>query len=143
MDTHGPGGDLQRKQTTLRPDNVWPDVWKHVPDAAKKKAKQKCAIEKPKLDDARQLRGTFFIEPDDEDFKLTMKNARGKLEVPMPAAMPCKTSKNSSGETHRNAGKHKTKYACVVDADESMRIRLEGVPQRYHEDHITAKGVIH
>ena len=29
---------------------------------------------------------------------------------------------------------------CVVDADETMRIRLEGVPHRYHEDHITAKG---
>ena len=110
-------------------------------DAAKKKAKQKCAIEKPKLDDARQLRGTFFIEPDDEEFKLTLKNARGKLKVPMPAAMPCKTPINSSVETHRNAGKRKTKYDCVVDADESMRIRLEGVPQRYHEDHITAKGV--
>ena len=28
-----------------------------------------------------------------------------------------------------------------VDADESMRIRLEGVPHRYHEDHIAAKGI--
>ena len=28
----------------------------------------------------------------------------------------------------------------IVDADESMRIRLEGIPQRYNEDHITAKG---
>ena len=25
--------------------------------------------------------------------------------------------------------------------DESMTIRLEGVPQRYHEDHIAAKGI--
>ena len=48
------------------------------------------AIAKPKLDNARQLRGIFFIEPNDEEFKLTMKAARGKLEVPMPAAMPCK-----------------------------------------------------
>ena len=70
-----------------------------------------------------------------------MKNARRKLEVPMPAAMPCKTPINSRGETRRSIGKHKTKYACTVDADESMRIRLEGVPQRYHEDHTTAKGV--
>ena len=37
------------------------------------------------------LRGIFFIEPDDEEFKRTMKNARRKLEIPMPAAMPCKT----------------------------------------------------
>ena len=34
------------------------------------------------------------------------------------------------------------KYACVVDADESLRIRFEGVPHWYHEDHIAAKGII-
>ena len=28
----------------------------------------------------------------------------------------------------------------VVDADDSMRIRLEGVPHKYHEDHISARG---
>ena len=42
-------------------------------DAAKRKAKQKWAIEKPKLDNARQLRGIFFMEPNDEEFKHTMK----------------------------------------------------------------------
>ena len=69
-----------------------------------------------------------------------MKSARRRLEVPIPAAMPCKTSLNCRGETCSSIGKRKTKYACIVDADE-LRIRLEGVPQRYHEDHITAKGV--
>ena len=59
----------------------------------------------------------------------------------MPAAMPCKTLVNCRGETCRSIGKHKTKYACVVDADESMRIRLEGVPHRYHEDHIAGKEI--
>ena len=32
------GVRLTRKQTTSRPDNVWPDVWKHLSDAAKSKA---------------------------------------------------------------------------------------------------------
>ena len=50
------------------------------------------------------LRGTFFIEPNDEEVKLTMKAARRKLEVPMPAAMLCKIPIKSSGETHRNLG---------------------------------------
>ena len=82
-------GRLTRKQTTSRPDDAWPDVWKFMSDGAKKKAKQRWAIEKPKLENARKLRGIFFIEPNDEEFKLTMKAARRKLEVPMPAAMPC------------------------------------------------------
>ena len=81
----------------------------------------------------------FFIEPNDEKFKLTMKAARRKLEVPMPAAMPCKIPIKSSGETHRNIGKRKT-YACV-DADESTRPRLEGAEHKSHQDHITAKGM--
>ena len=94
-----------------------------------------------KLDNARQLRGIFFIEPNDEGFKLTMKAARRKWEVPMPAAMPCKRPTKSSGEPHRNIGKRKTKYACVVDADERTRPRLEGAGHKPHQDHITAKGM--
>ena len=89
---------------------------------------------------ARKLRGFFFTEPEDEDFKNIMKNVRRKLEIPVLAAMPCKTPINSGGETCCGIGKHKTKYACVVEADESKRIRLEGAPWRYHEDHIAAKG---
>ena len=50
--------------------------------------------------------------------------------------MPCKTLINSGGETYCSIGKRKTKHACIVDADESLRIRLEGVPKKCHEDHI-------
>ena len=60
----------------------------------------------------------------------------------MPAAMLFKTQVNCRGETCRNIGKRKDKYACIVDADDSMRIRLEGVPRMYHEDHISAKKEI-
>ena len=86
-----------------------------------------------------KLRGIFFIEPDDEEFKHTIKNAIRKLEIPMQAAMPCKTPINSSGVTYRGIGKNKTKHACIAEADESTRIRLEGVLFSYHEDHIAAK----
>ena len=106
----------------------------------RKKSKQRWAIEKLKLDNARLLRGIFFIEPNDEEFKFTMKAARRKLEVPMLAAMLCTVPMKSSGEPHRNIGKRKTKYACVVDADESTGPRLEGAGHQPHEDHITAKG---
>ena len=63
------GVRLTRKQTSSRPDNVWPDMWKHMSDASKRKEKQTWAIEKPQLDNARRLRGIFFIEPDDEELK--------------------------------------------------------------------------
>ena len=60
--------------------------------ASKRKEKQKWAIERPKLHNARRLRGIYFIDPDDEEFKDIMKNARRKLEGSMLAAMLCKTS---------------------------------------------------
>ena len=43
-----------------------------------------------------------------------MNSARKKLEVPMPAAMPCKIPMKSSGETHRSIGKRKTKYVVLL-----------------------------
>ena len=132
------GQRLTRKQTTSRPDKVWPDMWKHMSDAAKMKAKQRWAIEKPMLDKARQVHGILFIEPEDEEFKDIMENARRKLEIPMPAAMPCKIP-IKSGETHRRIGKRKTKCACIVVADEGTRPRLEGAVHKHHQDHITEK----
>ena len=118
---------LTRKQTTSRPDKLWPEMRKHMSNASKRQEKQKWATEKPELDNARKLRGIYFIDPTDEEFKEIMKNARRKLEVPMPAAMPCETSlSRSRREACRTIGGHKTKYACVVEADESMRKRMEG-----------------
>ena len=98
-------------------------------------------MKKPKLDNGRRLRCTYFIDPGDEEFKEIMKNARRKLEIPMPAAMPCKLQREKYMETCRAIGGHKTKYTCIVEADESMRIRMEGAPHRYHEDHIAEKGM--
>ena len=132
---------LTKKQKTFRPDDKWPDIWKFMSSAAKRKAKQRWAIEKPKLDNTRQLRGIFFIEPNDEEFKLTMKAARRKLEVPTPAAMPCKIPIKSNGETHRYIGKLLKKYVIDVDADDSTRPRLEKAGHKLHQDHITAKGM--
>ena len=42
-------------------------------DASNRKEKQKWAIGKPKLDNARRIRGIYFIDPEDEEFKRTMK----------------------------------------------------------------------
>ena len=38
-------GRLTRKQTTSRPDKLWPDMWKDMSDASKRKEKQKWTIE--------------------------------------------------------------------------------------------------
>ena len=120
------GRRLTKRQATSRPDHLWPELWTKLARYAKPREKQKWAIEKPKLDNARRLRGICFIDPDDMEFKEIIKNARRKLETPMAPAMPCKTCKKSKhGETRSKTHDFKSKFACILEASESTRLRLE------------------
>ena len=88
---------------------------------AKLKEKQKWSNEKLHLENARKLRGINFIDPEDKEFKETIKNARKKLETSVAPAMPCKIMKNcGSGGSDKN----KTKLACILEANESTRMRM-------------------
>ena len=93
------GRRLTRKQLTSRPDHLWPELWKSMGKNAKLKEKQKWSEEKIHFDNARKLRGIYFIDPEDEEFKETIKIARKKLETSVAPAMPCQIMKNcwSSG----------------------------------------------
>ena len=62
---------------------------------AKLKKKQKWSNEKIHLENARKLRGIYFIDPEDTEFKETIKNARKKLETSVVPAMPCKNMKKN------------------------------------------------
>ena len=44
----------------------------------------------------------------------------------MAPAMPCKT--------------FKSKFACILEASESTRMRMEKSLPKYHEDHVAGKG---
>ena len=95
------GERLTRKQLTSRPDHLWPELWKSMGKHAKLKEKQQWSDETLLLENARKLRGISFIDPEDKEFKETIKNARKKLETSVAPAMPCKTIKNSK---HRVIG---------------------------------------
>ena len=132
---------LTRRQATSRPDHLWPELWIKLGRNAKLKEKHKWSDEKPKLDNARRLRGIYFIDPEDKEFKETIENARKKLETPVAPAMPCKTSKkNKKGETRSKTDDFKSKFACILEASESTRLRVEESLPNYHEDHIAGKG---
>ena len=131
------GERLTRKQLTSRPDHLWPELWKSMGKNAKLKEKQKWSEEKIHLDNARKLRGIYFIDPEDKEYKETIKNARKKLETSVAPAMPCKIMKNcGSGGSDKN----KTKLACILEANESTRMRMGNSIPQHHEDHIAGKG---
>ena len=47
--------------------------------AAQNREKQEWKNEKPKLDNARRLRGIYFIDPDDEEYKNPFKKCEEKV----------------------------------------------------------------
>ena len=85
-----------------------------------------------------KLRGIYFIDPEDKEYNETIKNARKKLETSVAPAMPCKIMKNC-GEW-RIWKKNKTKLSCILEANESTRMRMENSEPHNHEDHIAGKG---
>ena len=129
---------LTRKQLTSRPDHLWPELWKSMGKHAKLKEKQKWSNEKLHLENARKLRGIYFIDPEDKEFKENIKNARNKLETSVSPARHCKIMKKNCGSGGSN--KVKTKLACILEADESTRLRMGNSVPNHHEDHIAGKG---
>ena len=131
----GPGRDWQNGKQTIYGQSSG-EEWQGMLSWGR----HKWSNEKPKLDNARKLRGIYFIDFKDE-FKETMWNARRKLETPKAPAMPCKTCKKSKhGETRSKTNDFKSKCACILEASESTRMRMEESLPKYHEDHIAGKG---
>ena len=132
---------LTKRQVTSRPNHLWPELWIKLGRNGKLKERQKWSNEKPKLDNARRLRGIYFMDPEDKKVKESIKNARKKLETPMALAVPCKTSKNSQhGVTRGESTEIKSKLACILEASESTRLCIGQSIPNHHEDHIAGKG---
>ena len=104
---------------------------------AKLKEKQKWSHEKLHLENARKLRRIYFIDPEDKEFKETIKNSRNKLETSIAPAMPCEILRKNCGSDASN--KIKTRLACILEASESTRLRMGESLPNHHEDHIAGK----
>ena len=107
---------------------------------AKLKEKQKWSNGKLHLENARKLRGIYSINPEDKEFKETIKNSRKKLETPVAPAMPCKIIKSNKNCGSGGSNKIKTRLACILEASESTRLRMGESLPNHHEDHIAGKG---
>ena len=104
--------------------------------AGQQKEKRHWASQKPKLDNARKLRGIRYIDSDDMEFQDTMKNVRKKFELPLQSAMPCKVQNLGHGEIRfaNNSNSRRSWYACIIEAHESTRARNVKSEARGHED---------
>ena len=108
---------------------------------AKLKEKHKWSNEKLHLENARKLPGIYFIDPEDMEFRETIKNSCKKLETSVAPALPCKISKNNQNCGNGDkSNKIKTKLACFLEASECARLRMGEALPTHHEDHIAGKG---
>ena len=133
-------GETDKTAVNIQTRSLMARTWRRMSKNAKLKEKQKWSIEKQKLDNARRLRGIYFIDPEDMEFKETTKNARKKLATPMPPAMPCKIIKSNKNFGSGAYNKIKTKLACILETSASTRVRIGNSIPSNHEDHIAGKG---
>ena len=132
------GGRSTRKQLTSRTDHLWPELCTKLGRNAKLKEKQKWSEEKIHLENARRLRGIYFIDPENKEFKETIKNVCKKLETSVAPAMSFKIMKKNCGSG--GSDNNKTKLACILEAGEPTRLRMGNSIPSNHEDHIAGKG---
>ena len=55
---------------------MWLDVWRRIGKLLLEEDVQEWAIENPKLEHARDVRGSYSVDPSDEEYKDIIKNAR-------------------------------------------------------------------
>ena len=142
---------LQRGPTTWKDmlKNAWTDIanWqkKKKQSSVRIEKKQEWAIEKPKLENDRQLRGIYFIDPNDEEYQDTMKNARRKFGNSNGTCNACdRQSKHSfwrqEHKVSASSQDFKSRCGCIVESHESTRPRVELSQPKHHEEHIAGRG---
>ena len=87
------------------------------------------------------MRGIYFIDPADAEFKKTIEKIAERVVSSDASSCALQDRRRTYRETWSTSGTRKTKYACIVQADESTRKRLEGTLHNDHEDNIAGKGI--
>ena len=144
-----PGRDWQRFKQ--QPDQIMygQKFWTKIGEAARKREKTGMAQEKPKLDNARRMRGTYRGDADDEEYKEILKNARrtGKTCGSNLWLQPCRAKDYpiaprkwlQSRKSHPRRIPKQWK-SCTVESHEPTWQRAESLQSKNHEHHIAGKG---
>ena len=134
--------EIDEKTAYIQARSPRPELWKSMGKHAKLKEKQRWSEEKIHLENARKFRGINFIDLEDKEFKETIKNARKKLETSVAPAVLLRIRKiKNFGSGASN--KLQTKVACILEADESTRMRMGNSIPHHHEDILQGKVKIH
>ena len=95
------------------------------------KEKQKWSSAKIQMENVRNLRGIYFIDPEDKEFKEAIKNGRKKLERIAPA-VPCRILKNCGRtEVERKLDRATSSLVQLDEGNEARDKKLDGLLSRF------------
>ena len=134
-------GRLTRGQLTSRTDHLWPELWTKLGRNAKLKEKHKWSDEN---------RNSIMPEDYELFISLTLKTrslrkpsrmfARNWKHRWLLLCLARQARKCKHRETRGKTNEIKSKLACILEASECTRLRMEESLPKYHEDHIAGKG---
>ena len=94
----------------------------------------------PQLYNARKLRGISDIDPEDKEFKETIRNARKNGNTNGSShALQDMQEKQACGDRSKTYD-FKSKFACLLEANECARLRLGELLPTHQEDHTAGRG---
>ena len=131
-------GEIDKDSKRL-PDQIMYEVWTKLGKAAQNREKQERAKETPELDNARRLRGIYFTDPDDEEYKANSQKREEKHGKTYGASHAVQKDNRASRKWLRSRNWDprripKKVYGCVVDSHESTRQPAESSQSKNHED---------
>ena len=118
------GWRLTRKQLTSRPDHLWPELWKSMGSST--------------LKTQGNCEGSLSLTRRTRNSKRPSRMRVRSWKHQSLLLCLVKLWKKNCGSGASN--KIKTKLACILEADESTRMRMGNSIPHHHEDHIAAKG---
>ena len=117
------------------------EMEKHVRCSATKVKAKVGYRKKTEVRQCEKVERCLFHWPTDAEFKETVQKRTEKVGSSDASSHALQDQeKRARRKTCSSSGTRRTKYACIVEGDESSRKRLEGTLHKDHEDHIAGKG---
>ena len=133
-------GESDKTEATPRPDHSWPELWRGMSKNAKLREKHKWALKN---------QSSIMQEDYEESISLTLRTWSSRKSFKMQEEnwkhqwlQPCLVRFARKTSMVRPVARlliSKSKFACILEASESTRMRMEETLPKYHEDHIAGK----
>ena len=137
-DFHGPGSGWQ-KATNIQARSCGQNYGTYVKRSSTK-GKAAMGYRETEARQCKVVERHFFIDPTDAEFKEPWKTHWTSWTFRWKQPCFARSEEVSTGNPEGLLAFARI-YACIVEADESARMRMEGSLYKDHEDHTAGKGI--